>query len=374
MSCDVDIVIIGAGVIGLAIASEVARQGREVYILEKNETFGRETSSRNSGTIHTSLLNPQGSWNARLCLEGNRLIYELCQKYLVDYRKVGKILVAQNDSEVRALENLYQRKGEGIEIQRLSRREIKKIEPEVEGRAAFLLPEAGIVDAHGLMRCYLGLAALKGARLACKSEVAGIEKSAEGYCLKIKEPGDVSFLSTRIVINCAGLQSDRIAAMFGIDILRSGYRLNYFKGEYYSLSSGQRKKLGRRLIYPMPRPGGLVGIHTVLDIDGRVRLGPDFYPVIEIDYAIDDSRKQYFYQEARKLFPNIGPDDIEPESSGIMPRTYGRNEKFKDFVIRHELDRGFPGLINIIGIESPGLTASPAIARYVRGLVEEILN
>jgi L-2-hydroxyglutarate oxidase LhgO len=373
MPDDVNIAIIGAGIIGLAVAARVARQDREVYILEKNASFGREASSRNSGTIHSSILSPQGSLNAQLCLEGRHLIYEICQKYAVDCLKCGKLLVANDDLEIAGLESVYRRQEEGIQMQWLSRAELQKLEPEVAGKFGILLPEAGVVDLYGLMRCYLGMAREKGAQLVCQSEVTGIEKTAPGYRITIRDSAGLSTLQTRIVINCAGLQSDIVSALAGIDIIKAGYKLSLFKGEYYTISPARGRRMNRRLVYPMLREGRLMGIHTVLDIDGRVRLGPDFYPADAINYAVDDSRKQIFYDGVRRIFPLVEYAEIDPESAGVMPRLYGANEKFREFIIRHEVDKGLPGLINLVGIETPGVTASPAIARYVNDLLEEIL-
>lgn len=374
MSYEADITIVGAGVIGLAVASEVARQNREVYILERNESFGRESSSHNSGVIHTSILSPRGSWNARLCAEGMHLLYKLCEKHEIAHKKTGKLLVAMTDAEVKNLETLYERRQDGLDMRMLSEQELDAMEPNAKGRAAVFLPQAGIMDAYGLMCYFLGKARDMGAQLVCKSEVVGIEKIAEGYKVRIKEPAGSSTLLTRTLINCAGFYSDKVAAMAGIDVIKAGYKLHYFKGEYYSVLSGKGKTLNRYLVYPVLRAGGLVGIHTALDLDGRVRLGPDFYNVDQINYVIDDSRKRIFYNAAKELFPFIEYDDIEPESAGIMSRRYAKDEKFKEFIIRHEYDRGLPGLIDLVGIESPGLTASPAIARYVGNLVNEILK
>jgi L-2-hydroxyglutarate oxidase LhgO len=374
MSSDADIIIIGAGVVGLAVAAELAREQRTVFILEKNETFGRETSSRNSGTIHTGIMSPSGSLNASLCFTGNRLIYEICDKYGVHYRKTGKLIVACNASEVAALEAFYQRKAEGVKMRWLSRNRLMKLEPEVSGEGALLFSEAGVVDAWDLMRCFLGIATEKGATLVCKTEVTGIEKAGEAYCVHYGDSDGAGSLKTRVVINCAGLNADRVAAMAGIDITEKGLHHSFFKGEYYSVCSDKAGRIKKRLVYPVPFSGGVTGIHSVLDVDGRVRLGPDFYPVDKIDYAIDDSRKKIFYQGIKKLFPFIAPEDIEPESAGIMPRIYDKNEKFIEFRICNEINRGLNGFINLEGIGSPGLTASPAIAVYVSQLVEEILN
>jgi len=374
MPFNADIIIIGAGVIGLAVAAEVARENRTVYILERNAGFGRETSSRNSGVIHTGVLSRAGSLNAHLCIAGKSLIYQLCREYSIDHRRTGKILVACDLEDIAALETIYQHKDEGILMEYISKQKLQKLEPAVRGEAALLLPEAGVVDAHALMSCYLGLAACKGAQLICRTEVTGISQSGEGYEIQVREPDGTSNLQAGIVINCAGFNSDKVAAVAGIDIAQEHLQISYFKGEYYSICSAKARRINQRLVYPTLRPGGLVGIHTVLDVDGRVRLGPDFYQVDKIDYAIDDSRRSIFCKGAQRLFPFVEIDDIEPESTGIMPRLYATNEPFVEFYIRHEYEKGLPGFINLVGIESPGLTASPAIAKYVGRIVESILG
>ncbi len=374
MTFDADVTVIGAGVIGLAVASEVARPDREVFVLERNENFGREASSRNSGVIHTSILSPRGSWNAHLCAEGLNLIYEICGKYGVGHKRTGKLLIALSEDEMKTLETLYQRKADGIDMRMLSETELYRMEPHTGGKAAIFLPQAGIMDAYGLMSYFLRKAKDQGAQLVCRSEVVDVEKVSGGYKILIKESNGQASLATRSLINCAGFCSDSIAAMAGIHIIKENYKLHHFKGEYYSLSAVKSKMLNKYLIYPLLKSGGLVGIHNVLDLDGRVRLGPDFLPVPSITYAIDDSRKQLFYDVTKELFPFVAYDDIDPESVGVMTRRYANNEPFREYIIRHEQDRGLPGLINIVGIESPGLTASPAIARYVGNVVNEIMK
>ncbi len=373
MSFEADVVIIGGGVVGLAVACHAAREGRSVYILEKNEGFGRETSSRNSGTIHTGILSPRGSINTALCFEGAQILYHFCREHSIDHSRTGKLLAACGEAESEALEILYQRRDEGIEMQRLSRREIQRLEPDIQAMDGVLLPQAGVIDAYGLMRCFLGLACMKGAQMVCSAEVTGLERLGEGFNVFIRDRTGSSSLRSRTVINCAGLNSAKVAALAGIDIDKEGCRLTFFKGEYYSLSSSAAARMRRRLVYPLLDAGGLVGIHNVLDTDGRVRIGPDFYPVAETDYSINDSRKYLFLEKAQKLFPFIKAEDIEPESCGIMPRPYGLNEEFRGFVIRHEKDRGLPGFFNVLGIQSPGLTASPAIGKLVAGLLAECL-
>lgn len=368
----VDITIIGAGVIGLAVASELARDGREVYVLERNDTFGRETSSRNSEVIHTSLFYPVGSLNAEMCSQGHVLLYELCKEHDIACKRIGKLIVAVDDTELSALEGLYQKgRASGIDLAILSRQELKKLEPNLNGVAAIFSPSTGIIDSYGLMSYFSGKTRDSGAQVIYKTEVVAIDKVATGYKVGVIEPVGSSSFTSRLVVNCAGFYSDKVARMCGID--DASYEMYYCKGEYYSLIPAKGRMVNH-LIYPMPLPGSLAGIHTVPDVFGRMRLGPDFYYVDEVDYVMDGSRKQSFYDSTRSLLPFVEYDDIDPESAGIMPRLYNKGEAFREFIIKHEYDRGLPGFINLIGIESPGLTASLAIARYVNCLVDETLG
>ena len=372
MSNKADITIIGSGVVGLAIAARVASQGREVYVLEKNDTFGREISSRHSGVIHSGIYYPENSLKAKMCLAGNRILYELCERYDIGHRRLGKLIVATSDEEAGELQTLLEkgrRNGtQGLRI--LSKREIKELEPNIEGVAAILSPSTGIIDSHGLMQCFIAKAKEGGAQIAYQTKVVGIEKVADGYKVAVEDSaGGFSFL-TRILINCAGLHSDKVAELAGIDIVKAGYKLYYCKGEYFSIKSS-RRGLVKRLIYPVPPPEITgVGIHITHDLEGRIRLGPGIQYVDNIDYAVDNQHKQLFYDSVRRFLPWIEYDDLEPEMAGIRPKLQEPGGDFKDFVIREENDKGLPGLVNLIGIESPGLTASPAIAEYVSSLIE----
>ncbi len=372
MSYKADITIIGAGIIGLGIAAQVATEDSDVYVLEKNGTFGQETSSRHSGVIHAGIYYPEGSLKAKLCVTGNRILYELCERHGIGYRRVEKLIVATSDEETGELQKLLERGrrngAEGLRI--LSRRELKESEPNVEGVAAILSPSTGIIDSHALMKYYLARAKEEGAQIAYQSKVIGIEKAAGGYKVTVEDSTGSSSFTTRSLINCAGLHCDKVARMAGIDTAKAGYNLHYCKGEYFSVGSG-KSTLVKRLIYPVPPPKvGGVGIHVTLDLEGRMRLGPSIHYVDSIDYAIDSQHKQLFYDAAKRLLPFIEYDDIEPEMAGIRPKLQGPGEDAKDFVIRDESDKGLPGLINLIGIESPGLTASPAIAAYVQNLLQ----
>ena len=375
MSDKVDITIIGAGVVGLAIAAQVAGQNRSVYVLEKNETFGRETSSRNSGVIHAGIYYPEGTLKAGLCVEGNRMLYELCQRCGVGHRQLGKLIVATSNEEVEQLTSLL-KKGErnGAEgLRMISRLQLKSLEPDVQGVAALLSPSTGIVDAHALMRYYLAKVQDENTHIAFNTEVVGIERINDSYRVSVKDgSGRFSIMST-IVINCAGLNCDRVAGMAGIDTHAAGYSIHYCKGEYFNVGGGKAKKI-HHLIYPVPLPRVTgVGIHATLDMDGRMLLGPSAEYVDSIDYSIDDRNKRMFYDGVKAFLPFIEYEDLAPEMAGVRPKLQGPGDDIRDFVIREEGDRGLPGFIDLIGIESPGLTASPAIARYVGGIVEGLL-
>lgn len=375
MSYQVDITIVGAGVVGLAIASQVANEDRDIYVLEKNETFGQEASSRNSEVIHAGIYYPKDSLKAKMCLEGNTLLYDLCQKHGIGYKRIEKIIVATNDAEAEELQKLYNRgKDNGVELEMLSLRKMRQLEPNMTGVSAFLSPSTGIIDSQALMRYFLGKARDNGAQIAYRTKVIGIDKISGGYKVRVKDSqGSFSFI-TKVLINCAGLHSDEVAGMIGIDVDEAGYKLHWCKGEYFSVGNG-KNKLVSRLIYPLPKAGeGGTGIHVTLDLNGRMRLGPNAYYVDEIDYSVDSLQRKAFYESAVRFLPFIEYDDLEPEMAGIRAKLQAEGEDFMDFVINHECDKGLPGFINLIGIDSPGLTSAPAIARYVSTLLEEILR
>jgi L-2-hydroxyglutarate oxidase LhgO len=376
MSHEADITIIGAGVVGLATAAQVTDEKREVYVLEKNETFGLETSSRNSGVVHAGIYYPEGSLKARMCVAGNRMLYELCSIHGIAHRRLGKLIVASTEEEIGELERLVgqgRRNGaEGLRI--LSTREMKELEPNVEGRAAILSASSGIVDPHALMRHFVARVQEKGGRIAYRSKVVGIEKATGGYRVAVEESSGRFSFFTRVLINCAGLQADRVAESAGIDIAEAGYEQHYCKGEYFSVSS-TRSGLVSMLIYPLPPPRLTgVGTHLTVDLEGRMILGPSVQYVDSIDYTVDPQHRQLFYDSVRRFLPFIQCDDLQPEMAGIRPKLQKPGDDVKDFVVRDESDRGLPGFINLVGIESPGLTAAPAIAEYVAGLVEAQLE
>jgi L-2-hydroxyglutarate oxidase LhgO len=365
MLAEIDVAIIGAGVIGLATAREIAQAKKEVFVLEKNRTFGLETSSRNSEVIHAGIYYPEDSLKTKLCVEGKSLLYELCDRHNIAYKKSGKIIVAASKNETTELEKLYEqgRKNGVDDLVLLSRTEVKKLEPNIEAKSGLLSPSSGILDSYSLLKFLHGQAREKGAKFVFGAEVIGIEKAGAKYRVEIRDREGISALVSRIVVNAAGLNSDRMAQLVGIDVTEAGYKLHYCKGEYFTLDSKYRN-LVNRLIYPVPEQAGH-GIHFKQGLDGRVRLGPSAHYVEAIDYAVDETYKQYFYNSAKRFLPFVELEDLAPESAGIRPKLQGPGEAFRDFVIAHEEKAGFAGLINLIGIESPGLTAAPAIARYV---------
>ena len=365
MLAEIDVAIIGAGVIGLATAREIAQGKKEVFVFEKNRTLGLETSSRNSGVIHAGIYYPEDSLKAKLCVEGKNLLYKFCDKHNIAYKKSGKIIVAASKNETTQLEKLYEqgRKNGVDDLMLLSRTEVKKLEPNIEARAGLLSPSSGILDSHTFLKFLYNQAKEKGAEFVFGTEVIGIERAGAKYKVQIKDRDGISAFVAHVVVNCAGLNSDKIAQLAGIDIAKAGYKLHYCKGEYFSLDSKYRNLISR-LIYPTPEQVGH-GIHWRQALDGRVLLGPSAHYVEAIDYAVNETHKQAFYNSAKRFLPFVELEDLAPESAGIRPKLQGPGEAFRDFVIAHEEKLGFPGLINLIGIESPGLTASLAIARYV---------
>jgi len=369
MLAEIGVAIIGAGAIGLATAREIAQGNEEVFVFEKNHTFGLETSSRNSEVIHAGIYYPEDSLKARLCVEGKNLLYELCRKRNIAHKKCGKIIVAADEGEVTWLEELCEqgRKNGVADLVLLSRTEVKKLEPNIEARAGLLSPSSAIFDSHNLLKFVYAQARERGTDFVFETEVIGIERTGAKFKVQIRDRDGISDVVARVILNCAGLNSGRIAQLAGIDIARAGYRLHYCKGEYFSLDSKYRN-LTSRLIYPAPEQAGH-GIHWRQTLDGRVLLGPSAHYVEEIDYSVDGTHKQYFYDSAKRFLPFLQLEDLAPESAGIRPKLQGPGEDFRDFVIAHEEKIGFPGLINLIGIESPGLTAALAIARYVRTMM-----
>ena len=371
----IDIAIIGGGVIGLAVASVLAREDKDVFILEKNTSFGQETSSRNSEVIHSGIYYPEDSLKTSTCVEGSRLLYEICGEHGIGHKKTGKLIVARDASEIAPLEELFkQGQLNGLEgLRMISSEEAGEMEPNVKAERAIYLPMTGIVDSHALMEFFLSKARSGGADIIYDAEVKSIARDKKCYRITTAGvKGEKYLFETRMMINCAGLNSDLIARMAGID--DQSYALSYCKGDYFRVGNG-KNRLVKRLVYPVVRKDDTsLGIHATPDLSGGMRLGPDaeYTGTRDLNYEIDPAKRRSFYDGVKAFLPFVEEEDLSPDTSGIRPKLQGQGEGFRDFIIRHEADRGLEGFINLIGIESPGLTASPAIAEMVRTMVQEI--
>jgi len=367
----VDVTIVGAGVVGLACAAELSGRGLEITVIERHDSFGRETSSRNSEVIHAGIYYPAGFLKAALCVEGRRLLYDICRRHGIPHRKTGKVIVAPDAASVSAIERLKE-KGDanGVEgLRLLDREEARRLEPDVKAEGALLSPETGIFDSHRFM-AHLERKASPDATFAYNCEAVGIERVGGGYIVAIRDADGQRYeFSTRVVINAAGLGAERVARMAGIDTAGAGYTIHPCKGEYFRVGGGKGKTL-THLVYPPPTEINL-GIHTVLDLQGGLKLGPNAFYVDALEYSVDEGHRREFRLGAREYLPFIEEDDLTPDMAGIRPKLYREGEPVRDFVICDESARGLPGFINLVGIESPGLTASPAIARVVARMVFE---
>jgi len=363
----VDVAIIGAGVVGLAIAEVLAVKNRQVVVLEKNNSFGLETSSRNSEVIHAGIYYPKEFLKSSLCLQGNRLLYDWCENHSVPYRRIGKLIVATNEEECADLERIkITAEDNGVEkLEHWGLRQLKAKEPEVKALAAIFSPITGIIDTHRLMQTLQVSAEGKDAIITYRSEVTAIYFDGAIWDLEINN-GEYR-INTKTIINSAGLHADHIAAFAGIEVDAAGYRLKPCKGNYFAATPAPKIN---HLIYPVPVKNNVgLGIHATLDLSGRVRFGPDSRYLSDnqtLDYTVDEALKPAFQESISKYLPEVSIDALTPDMSGIRPKIQGGGDPPMDFIIKEEGDRGLPGLINLIGIESPGLTACLAIGEYVK--------
>ena len=369
---DTPVTIIGAGVVGLAVAAELSKEFSPLFVLERNAKYGQESSSRNSEVIHAGLYYPHNSLKAVLCLEGNRMLYELCTRNDIAHRRITKIITATSDDQLAGLEQLFQHGiGNGVELTMLTASQVHDLEPHVVSVGGILSPSTGIISAHGLMDYYYHTAKERGAEVQTYCEVVRVEKRTGDFLITIKEGDQESSFSSEWVINAAGLECDTIAASAGIDVDTAGYRIRYCKGDYFALP-GPLCSLVSRLVYPVPSKESL-GVHAVVDLGNRLKFGPDveYLGKRTLDYRVSESKRHEFAESVRNILPMVKDEDLMPDLSGIRPKLQNRGEPVRDFIIQHEKDRGLVGLVNLIGIESPGLTASPAIARFVRDLLHD---
>jgi L-2-hydroxyglutarate oxidase LhgO len=370
MTPETDVVVVGGGVIGLASAAALAAAGRSVVLVERNAAIAQEVTARNSEVIHAGIYYPEGSLKAELCVAGRRVLYERCAKLGIPHRNLGKLIVATDADELAALEVLRQRAhANGVpEVALIDAREARRREPFVRSVGALDSPVSGIVDAHALSLSYAAEAESHGATLVMQTEVLEIERCAGGYRLAaIGRDGDRSVIGAGAVVNAAGLASDVVAERAGFDVDARAYRLHPCKGDYFSLTPGADVRV-ERLVYPVPAGAGL-GVHATLDLGGRIRFGPDSEYVTEIRYDVDPAKAADFAAVIRRYLPSVKDEWLQPDYAGIRPKLAGPGETFRDFVVAEESEAGWPGFVNLIGIESPGLTAAPAIAARVARLL-----
>jgi L-2-hydroxyglutarate oxidase LhgO len=362
----VDAVVIGAGLVGLAVARALALAGREVVILEAEVAIGMHTSSRNSEVIHAGIYYPKGSLKARTCVQGKERLYRYCAERGVPHRRCGKLIVATGAAQLAEMEGIRQKAlANGVtDVVRIGPGEARAMEPELSCVAALHSPSTGIIDSHALILAYLGDAQNAGAMLALKSPLekgfvrpGGIELHVAGA-----EP-----VLARNVVNSAGLRAPSVARRIEGFPARLAPPELYAKGNYFTLA---RRAPFSRLVYPVPEPGGL-GVHVTLDLGGRARFGPDVEWVEGIDYTVDPRRAECFYAAIRRYWPGLPDGALEPGYAGIRPKISGRGEPPADFVVQGPREHGVRGLVQMYGIESPGLTASLALADDVVALLSE---
>lgn len=359
----------------MAVAAHVSALNKNIFVIEKEETFGQGASSRNSEVIHVGIYYPSDSIKAKTCVEGNRLLYALCESQHIPFKRLGKLIVATCAEEEQQLERLLKQGREnGVEgLELIDKTKVGELEPNVQAACALFSPASGIIDSHALMSFLSTQAKDNGAGIVYQSKVEGIEKKAHTYEITTRTSNDETFIfESDVVINAAGLYSDSIARMVGMDTSALHYTLSFCKGQYFRLSP-EKSTMIERLIYPVPEQtdGGL-GIHLTPDMCGQVRLGPDavYMKQRTEDYTVDANKQKYFFDSVRVFAPFIkNKDDFSPDTAGIRAKLQSEGQGFRDFVIQEESDNGFPGFVNCIGIESPGLTAALSIARYVENLL-----
>ena len=355
-----DAVVVGAGVVGLAVARGLAMAGREVVVLEAEDAIGTHTSSRNSEVIHAGIYYPKGSLKARACVAGKELLYEYCVSHGVPHRRSGKLIVASADEQLDELRSIQQKAhANGVtDVVWMTKAQVNALEPEVRCVAGLYSPSTGIIDSHSLMLAYQGDAEAHGAMLALKS---AFQKAAFSNGNFVLHAAGSDPIQTGILVNSAGLKAPTIArAIEGYDAKLAPGEF-YAKGNYYTLTG---RSPFSRLVYPVPEPGGL-GVHVTLDMAGQARFGPDVEWVEKIGYEVDPRRAERFYAAIRRYWPGLPDGALAPGYSGIRPKTAGPGQPAPDFEVQGPRRHGVPGLVHLFGIESPGLTASLALADLV---------
>jgi L-2-hydroxyglutarate oxidase LhgO len=359
----VDCIVIGGGVIGLAVAQRIAMAGVETLVLEREAVHGSHTSSRNSEVIHAGLYYAPGSLKALLCVRGREQLFRYCDERGIAHRHCGKLIVATSDDERPRLQHYLEtacRNGVN-DLRWLTSEDVVALEPAVRCTAALWSPSTGIVSSHELMQALLGDLESRGGALACRADVLGARLGHGVHRVAVQQEGTHSELTARLLVNAAGLDAQSVAHTFaGLDAGTIPARY-LAKGHYFTL---QDRAPFRHLVYPVAGNGGL-GIHVTLDLAGGARFGPDVEWVTTVDYALDETRHAAFVAAIRRYYPNLDATRLQPGYTGIRPKLTGPGEPAVDFCIQGPAQHGIDGLVNLYGIESPGLTAALAIADEV---------
>jgi L-2-hydroxyglutarate oxidase LhgO len=365
---DVDCIVIGAGVVGLAVARALARDGREVFILERERHFGMHTSSRNSEVIHAGIHYPPHSLKATLCREGRELLYRYCAERGIAHRRCGKLTVATTPEQLPTLEAIAAnaRANDVLDLEWWDAAQARRAEPQLNCLRALSSPSTGIIDSHGYMQALLADAEASGAVVAYGTAVSRMRPTSAGIEVSTGDEA-APIARARWVINCAGLWADRVAA--SIEGLPPQYipTLRFAKGSYFAVSGAAPFS---QLVYPAPQAGGHLGIHVTLDLGGAARLGPDTQWVDTIDYAVEPARAAMFAAAVREYWPLLNPDRLHPAYAGIRPKILKDGEVARDFLVSAPRDHGVAGVVNLFGMDSPGLTASLAIGDKIAAITD----
>ncbi len=364
-----DVIVVGAGVVGLATARQFALQGKQVGIIEVEGLIGSITSSRNSEVIHAGIYYPTNSLKASLCVRGKELLYKYCEEREVPHKKLGKLIVANSSNEVPILENIVKQaeKNGVFDLKPMSGDEVKERYPELKAIAGLWSPSTGIIDSHQFMERLLEDAEEHGAVLALGSKVTSMSSVADGIAMQIcTRDGDEYEIIANTVVNCAGLGAWDVA--HGVDGIRQESIPPKFlaKGSYFKMLGASPFDT---LVYPVP-PHGCLGIHLTLDMEGNARFGPSINWIESEDYSVSEQDEKMFRQSIELYYPNVSEQKLMPDYSGIRPKVSGPNEIASDFIFQTEAEHGIKGLINLFGIESPGLTSALAIAAYIEAKVQ----
>jgi L-2-hydroxyglutarate oxidase LhgO len=384
---DVDLTVIGGGIVGAATAAAAAERGWTTVLLEREERLGAGTTSRNSEVAHGGMYYTADSLKARFCVTGRHLLREFCAAADLPWRACGKVIVAVTEAEIPELERLHDL-GEtnGVEdLQMLDATELQRLEPAVRAVAGLLSPETAVFSAEETTRAYGRLAGERGAQILTRAQATALERRDGAWHVSVAPAGDAVGEawqhSSRCVVNAAGLYADAVARLAGIDVDARGWRLHWVKGNYFGISARHAGRIAR-LVYPCPPSDASLGIHVCVDLAGQLRLGPDMEPlgcspagpapdgetIAREDYSVAPERREAFLRSASRYLPFLEPDDLTPAWAGIRPRR--SDHGFGDFVIFRE-EGELEGLVNLVGIDSPGLTSAPAIARYVMELLAD---